>query len=61
MMDILYQIKESLFSIIIYIFLGIPIFRKMSGLNWKEAVKATLCTSILFFISDFLRRYFGLF
>lgn len=39
--------------------IAIP-FKTLSGIGWKFSIPMALLLVIMFFISDFLRRYFSL-
>ncbi|EJF78508.1 hypothetical protein MCO_00692 [Bartonella sp. DB5-6] len=60
-MDIHYEIIR-LFLMLIIITPIIATFSKIfSGWSWKLSITLALSSIIIFFISDFSRRYFGLY
>ncbi len=60
-MDIYSEIVRLFFMLIIMTpIIAIP-FKVLSGMGWKLSILMALTSVIMFFISDFLRRYFGLY
>ncbi len=60
-MDIHYEIVRLFFMLIIITpIIAIP-FKIFSGVSWKLSIIMALSSVIISFISDILRRYFGLY
>ncbi|EJF84464.1 Uncharacterised protein [Candidatus Bartonella washoeensis] len=59
-MDIHYEIIRMFCMLIIISPIIATFFKILSGLSWKLSIMLALSSIIMFFISDFLRRYFGL-
>ncbi|GAA5107401.1 hypothetical protein GCM10023261_08740 [Bartonella jaculi] len=60
-MDIYSEIVRLFFMLIIMTpIIAIP-FKIFTGIGWKLSILMALSSVIMFFISNFLRRYFGLY
>lgn len=60
-MDIHYEIVRLFFMLIIISPIIAISFKIFNGVGWKLSIIMALSSFIMFFIADFLRRYFGLY
>ncbi len=60
-MDILYKVARLFLILVVFIPIYATFVKTFGGWSWKLSIITGLFVGILFFISDSLCRYFGLY